>query len=426
MVGAVLASVLVVPLAVTAGSGVATGAPSTQFKLVDRARHAGLDMFNKTWAATAVDFNRDGDQDVWVGLHGRGARLFKNRGNGTYVRVKENLWPANNRRGQTIDRHDCDWADVDRNGRPDAYCTTGRFTANLIKYRRDNELWLQSRTGKFREVGTAWRIGDVCGRGRHVEFLDANGDRWPDLFLGNGNPRTVKDPCNRPNNGLPNEKSKLFINRNGNGFRYAPRFVEFGFGPGTECAEALDFNGDGREDLFACQAKKELPRLYVNRANRRLVEVTPQHGLTARINDAVAADIDNDRDPDLVTASGRGFAYHLNVSGRFQEPVRIGTRAWGKSVAVGDAENDGDKDVFAVVSAGQQANRRDVLYLNTLAAPGAPPDFSTTVAAPPAGGAADQAVALNPTGTGRAAFLVLNGFGMQLKGPVQFVRMIRQ
>ena len=89
-----------------------------------------------------------------------------------------------------------------------------------MKTGKDNELWLQTRVGQFREVGTAWGVGDVCGRSHYVAFLDANGDAYPDLFVGNAPPRAVTgDPCDNPANGLPSEQSKLFLNQGGTGFR---------------------------------------------------------------------------------------------------------------------------------------------------------------------------------------------------------------
>jgi hypothetical protein len=93
-------------------------------------------------------------------------------------------------------------------------------------------------------VGTKWGLGDPCGRGRHVAFLYANSDAYPDLFVGNEVPRDVPDRCDDPASGLPNEESKLFINMKGTGFHYAPRFFRFGSGPGQRCAEVLDYDGD--------------------------------------------------------------------------------------------------------------------------------------------------------------------------------------
>jgi hypothetical protein len=155
-----------------------------------------------------VDYDNDGDQDVWIGYHDQGGKLWSNNGSGAYTRVAAAAWPTVNADGQIPDRHYCAWADVDRNGLKDAYCSAGRGGANAVKHGKDNELWLQTAKGRFKEVGTAWGIGELCGRSHYVAFLNANGDAYPDLFVGNEPPRAATgDPCDNPANGLPNEKA---------------------------------------------------------------------------------------------------------------------------------------------------------------------------------------------------------------------------
>jgi len=87
-------------------------------------------------------------------------------------------------------------------------------------------------------LARAWGVADVCGRGREVTFLNVNGDRWPDLFLGNQTPRDdPDDPCNAPGNTLPNEMGKVFVNVRGDHFRYVRDLWDFGAGIGVRCAE---------------------------------------------------------------------------------------------------------------------------------------------------------------------------------------------
>ncbi len=137
---------------------------------------SGLSESTETWEATPVDYDGDGDQDVWVGHHDQGAKLWRNDGSGAYTRVAASAWPKVNADGKIPDRHHCAWADVDRNGLVDAYCAAGRGGQNDVKTGKDNELWLQTSIGQFTEVGTAWGIGDECGRSQYVTFLHANGD----------------------------------------------------------------------------------------------------------------------------------------------------------------------------------------------------------------------------------------------------------
>src|SRR4029453_398684 len=125
-----------------------------------------------------------------------------------------------------------------------------------------NELWLQRRDGHFVEGGAAWQGRDGFGGGRAPGFLDAQGDRFPDLFLSHSYPRKAPDDECDSNPRLPNEDSKLFINVRGTSFRYAPRTLKVGAGMGEECIAPLDFNGDGWQDLYLCRKHNQLPVLF--------------------------------------------------------------------------------------------------------------------------------------------------------------------
>jgi hypothetical protein len=435
---ALLVAVAVVPVSVaglvlaptTGVAGTTQAAPVLPKVAVDVAAGAGLrDAHARTWSAAPGDYNRDGAQDVLINYHGFadgkrivGAKLWRNRGSGRYRWVARRAFPSDTTRGGFIDRHNCDWADVDRNGRTDLYCSAGRTEANIVKHRRDNELWLQGRRGRFREVGTAWHVGDPCGRGRVVRFLRANRDRYPDLFVGNDIPRRgVADVCNRSAQ-LPSENSKLFLNMKGHGFRRAPRFWNYGGGQGARCAEVLDFNGDGWQDLFTCGHKGRTPRLYANRRGHRFVDVTPSSLLRWPLTNAVVADLDGDEDPDLVTSAWARFGYHLNTNGHFGSlgviaPASGPGRGW--SVAAGDADGDEDVDVYGMLERGVRRNPDDKIWLNNQMR------FSP-IPVPHAGGAADDVIALSPRRNAHTHFLVLNGRKRFRSGPVQLIRVVRR
>jgi hypothetical protein len=402
--------------AVTAGSAATVRASGSGFVAQDLAREAGLRSENtRTWSATAVDYDRNGTQDVLINHHFLGAKLWSNDGTGRYVRAAADAWPA-----ERPDRHTCTWADVDRNGRQDVYCATGRGLENRVKTGAwRGELWLQSRGGRFHEAAAGWGVGDVCGRGGAAKFIYANRDRKPDLFVGNEKPRKgVYDPCDSSRR-LPNERSKVFLNFGSERFKYAPRFARFPVGAGSHCAVVLDFNRDGHDDLLACR-KGAAPRLYRNMQGRRFVDVTGRHGIHEVANDAYAADLDRDRDLDLVTATPRGFVFHRNIRRHFG-PARLIARTHvgeGFAVAVGDADGDGDGDVYGMVGNGGRSNPDDKIFLNQRLA-------FTAVRVPSASGAADDVIVLDPEGSGRAAFLVLNGYNLAGRGPVQLIKLAR-
>src|SRR5262245_18108698 len=98
---------------------------------VDTVSGSGLFASIETWEASPVDYDGDGDQDVWMRYHDQGGKLWKNDGRRSYFLAY--TWPRKHPNGQVPDRHDCEWADVDHNGLPDAYCAAGRSGANRVK-----------------------------------------------------------------------------------------------------------------------------------------------------------------------------------------------------------------------------------------------------------------------------------------------------
>ncbi|HWM38481.1 MAG TPA: VCBS repeat-containing protein [Streptomyces sp.] len=433
-VAAVAVSVSAIALVpVTGSAATAPVRAATSMVAQDVAVAAGLRVAHtRTWSALAGDYNRDGAQDVLINYHGHfggihkatshAAKLWRNKGRGRYTQDLALPFYSGDRHGKLIDRHNCDWADVDRNGHTDLYCAAGRTESNVIKRGRDNELWLQDGRGRFREVGTVWGVGDVCGRGRDVAFVHANGDQYPDLFVGNDLPRRIaSDPCNTSTT-LPDEESKLFLNVRGERFRPAPGYWDYGGSQGDRCAEVLDFNNDGWDDLFTCPRAGMTPRLYQNQAGAGFADVTPASMLAQTVNDAVIADLDSDGDPDVVTASDNHFGYYLNDNGQyggegFIAPVAAPRRGW--SVATGDTDGDGDVDVYGMVEKGLYANPDDSIWLNDGLT-------FTRVPVPHAGGAADDVTALRPGRTGRTSFLVQNGRKRFRSGPVQLIRVVRR
>lgn len=429
-----LVTMMLVAIAAMAQAGVTqANAPSAAAVkvVVDIGPEAGLlPSFNNTWAAQPVDYNNDGDQDVWIGYHQAGVvkgtqgggRLWRNNGDGTYTWVARNAWPRIKPNGKQPDRHDCTFADFDHNGLVDSYCSAGRNESNLVKFGMENELWLQDSVGTFTEHGVAWGVGDVCGRGRFVTTLDANGDGWADIFLGNETGRNVTDACDNPNNGYPNEEAKLFLNNaNGTGFTYAPQFIRFGAGPGQRCAEAFDYDGDGWDDLIACRLKGQAPLLYHNNQGTGFTLLSgTASGLTTAVADAVVADMNRDGRPDLVFAAKAVFSYQLNTGGGarwFAAPVTIRSFSLGegRSVAVGDADGDGDLDVYGMVGNGSSAgNPNDFLLLNNGLL------GFTSLVPPAATGEADEVISLTPAAGSRARFLSLNGGG-KTGGPIQLM-----
>ena len=215
----------------------------------------------ETWDATAVDYDGDGDQDVWVGYHDQGGKLWRNNGSGDYTRVA-GTWPRGTPRAGCPTGTDCDWADVDRNGLPDAYCAAGRGGNNLVKTGQDNELWLQT------PVGSSPRS---ARRGAWVTCADAvtTSRSWTRTATSSptcswGTRVHVPSPTRattRPT-ACPTRRASSTSTRRD---RFPPvrNWGITGYG-GVRCAEVVDFNRDGWDDLLVAAVAGTL--LYRNNA----------------------------------------------------------------------------------------------------------------------------------------------------------------
>lgn len=406
--------------------------------LIDRAIAAGISLpSTPSWDVATVDYDNDGDTDFSISLHMKNAgQLRRNNGDGTFTRVAfstdpaRTIMPRPNELDGLVDRHACAWADFDRNGLRDAYCTAGRYASNRYKTESiNNELWRQTAIGVFTDTATASGVGEPCTRGRHPAALDVNADGWPDLFVGAQLERAdTTDVCNNEPNYPYNEQSKVFINLGLNaagawrGFRNGTEWNVSQANTGVRLALPWDYNRDGRTDLLTGTFPGKPAYLYRN-TGTGFVEVA-RSGVVKlpTFNGAALADLSGDGILDLVYADNTGFAHRAGTataSGISASTVRVGTvpsGTVGRSVAVGDVNGDGRMDVYGLVgSATAGSNPDDYIYVATATG------GRQTHAVPPASGDANDVAAI--TFSGRTQFLVLNGGNdeSEIPGPVQLI-----
>jgi hypothetical protein len=123
----------------------------------------------------------------------------------------------------------------------------------------------------------------------------------------------------------------------------------------------LDYDGDGRMDIFCVQGgsldpgTKDAPgpRLYRNLGSWRFEDVTDRAGLTGVKGYGMGlacADMDNDGDTDVyLTQVGRNVLFRNNGNGTFTDVTAqagVATEGWSASATFVDYDRDGHLDLF--------------------------------------------------------------------------------
>ncbi len=369
--------------------------------MVDIAGTVGIAETTDAYHVSVADYNGDGWPDF---LFNRGwskpMRLYRNIG-GRFQEDKRTDFGIK-------DRLDCEWGDPNVDGRPDLYCAVGAQYGTALKA---NQLWIQQADGTFKDEAAAWGVTDPYGRGRQVTFFNLNGDKFPDLFVGNEYPRV---------DGIPTP-NRVFVNVFKNGRRqFEERIIpgvtaEIG---AAACAFAADVDGDGDDDLFVC-GNNGL-RIYRNdfRQGRGFKDMAPSLGLSAYHTDVVAADVNGDGKRDLVLATPNNVSIRLQTgSWTFGRPQVI---SWTsiRSLAVADVDGVGGLDVYVLRSqgvsgiGGAKPNPADLLLRNS--GNGA---FTVQIAGTwSTKGIGGRCAAIDHDNDGRAGILGVNSYDIMPKG----------
>jgi FG-GAP-like repeat len=385
---AVIACVLIVA---PAGCG---GGDDSGLTARDVAEDAGIARTTQTHGENCVfDYDGDGTMDLFLSNHEQAPwQLFRGLPDGEFVETNRGTFPLR-------DRHGCATADFNGDRLPDIYASLG---ACMGTCQAAKELWIQGEGGTFTDAAAQYGITDPGGRGRLPVALNANGDKRPDLFTG----QSVGVRYPSPNRLWVNEGHR-FVNPPG----LPTEEID------NQCDTAGDFDGDDYDELIVCggQVAGNVFRIYDNDRGKWSVANkavgVPPYGRA----DAQLADLNGDGNLDLVAIAAY-VEVRLNRSGRFPVLDYRLPLPDARNLAVGDAEGDGDQDIYVLRS--NNANVPDVMLLNDGSGKGFT-EFSDMPQATTGEGDTVQAIP-NWKGTRRAAFLVNNGFE-DAQGPRQLI-----
>ncbi|MHC4431527.1 MAG: FG-GAP-like repeat-containing protein [Planctomycetota bacterium] len=249
-------------------------------------------------SAAAVDYDRDGDIDLYVtnSRLGKPNKLFRNRGDGTFTEVGEEVGVAraNEAHGTSMDAV---WGDYDNDGHLDLYVV--KWGWNVLYHNNGN--------GTFSDVTDEAGVGDK-GNGNAAVWFDYNDDGCLDLYVGNY-------------------------------FRYVDLWE---LDDSRQMHEDFETARDGGANV-----------LYRNNGDGSFTSVGKELGVddTGWTLDVGCADYDNDGDQDLVLANdfGHDRVFRLNADATFtnvtDEAIGWDTHK-GMNVDFGDYNNDGWMDLY--------------------------------------------------------------------------------
>jgi hypothetical protein len=243
-----------------------------------------------------IDFDGDGDLDLFIAFRDRANALFRNAG-GKFVDIAAEAGLADARR--TVGAV---WVDFDQDGDLDVAVANMDGDANGL-FRNSN--------GRFTDVadsaGVAWggrAAGDKTNGTVRVCTADVNNDGRFDLFAANYG------------------KNGLFLNQGDGTFKDASAAWGIAIDARYDTCVFEDFDNDGRVDFYVngtVTGGKSYPDYLFHNEGDRFTDVTPENIKKLEADHGAQwADYDGDGDADLALTGAQATGMHLLLANRLR------------------------------------------------------------------------------------------------------------
>jgi hypothetical protein len=234
-------------------------------------------------------------------------------------------------------------ADIDKDGREDLFISGDKI--------RPGRMYMQRENGRFEAAGPSLGSEDSSTTAA-AAFFDANGDGWPDLYVGKGG-YSLWEP------NTPVLQDVLYLNDGKGGLVRADGALPDVSASAKSCVRPCDFDNDGDIDVFVggrvIPGKYPMtPRSYllVNDGKGHFTAVTTPFDHVGMVTDAQWVDLDGDGRKDLVLCGEfMPVMVFMNTAAGFVDRT---ADYFGKAepgfwnvLSVADLDGDGKPDIIA-------------------------------------------------------------------------------
>lgn len=300
-----------------------------------------------------IDFDNDGDLDIFAARTDRPNALYRNDGNWTFVEQEV----GDLSRDHSSSSMAC-WADLDGDGWLDVF---------VVNRGGEEDALYRNHGGRHFERITGNVAGGAGGDGRSCVLADLDGDGDPDLYVGNFVDKSTEPPTK--------QRNYLYFNDGGfsftevlSGHAVESRALTYG-------TSAADVDNDGDLDLFVTNiGTGDQNHLYLNDGNGtlQLQEAGFSTSVRTPSKGHTWGDFDLDGDIDVAIANGTegtedvhnelylndGTANFTAVAGEeFVTSAHISA-----GIAWADIDKDGDLDLYVANWGG--GDQDNVMYRN--------------------------------------------------------------
>lgn len=218
-------------------------------------------------------------------------------------------------------------------------------------FKQSGKIFIQQPGGKFlhKDLVTGNKYEEDMGS----VFFDANGDKYPDLFVTSGSNEFAE--------GSKFYRPRLYMNDGKGNFTLNENAIPSLVNTSAQATTDIDFDGDGDLDLFigarVSNQYPSAPESYILENNKGIFRdvtniVCPELQRAGMITAVLAVDFDNDKKKDLIVAGEwMPIRTFKNRSGSFEEVTNeaglFNTNGMWRSLAAADIDNDGDNDFVA-------------------------------------------------------------------------------